>query len=148
MNRERRIFGCFGALVCALPTAPLAWFLLQSGSFTGFAGLIGFLLALGGYRLLARRCSGLGICAAALLAPLTALPGLYYGFATLILRDIMRHGCSMADALELVPMVALAPIYRGQLRWDLGSVVFLDLLTAALTARYLVLRRREAGSQE
>lgn len=147
MRRERRLPGCLGALVCSLPAAPLARLLLESGSFTGIAGLVGFLLALGGYRLLARRCSGLGVCIAALLAPLAALPGLYYGCAALILRDNARFGCTMAEALELVPVVALDPINRGELRWALGSVVFLDLLTAALTARYLALRRQEGIRQ-
>ena len=60
MKPERRLLGCLGALLGALAAAPLAWLMLGNGIFTGLAGAAGFLLSLGGYRLLAGRSSGLG----------------------------------------------------------------------------------------
>ena len=143
MKPERKLLGGIGALLGVLPAAPLAWVLMRSGVFTGIAGAAGFLLAIGGYRLLAGRCSGLGNVLAALLAPAAALPGLWYACAELILRDNERYGCTMAEALELVPTVAFDPINRGQLFWAVGGVVVLDLLCAILFARYLRLGKLE-----
>ena len=140
---ERRLLGCLGALLGALPAAPLAWLLLRSDIFTGIAGAAGFLLSLGGYCLLARRYSALGAALAAVLTPLAALPGLWYAFAEQIFLDNQRYGCTMAEALELVPMVVWDPINRGQLLWALGGLVALDLLCAILFARFLYLRRLE-----
>lgn len=134
---ERFWLGGLCAVLCALPTALPAWLLVRENVFTGPAGLLGFLLALGGWRLGAGQFSPAGICLAALLAPAAALPGMYYGCAQLILRDNAVYGCSMEEALELVPTVALDPINRPQLLWALGGVVVLDLLTAALAAQLL-----------
>jgi hypothetical protein len=140
---ERRKLGCLGALLGVLPAAPLAWVLTRSGLLTGLVGLTGFLLGLGGWRLLAGRSSGLGIGLSALLTPLAALPGLYLGYAELIQRENERYGCTLAEALELVPMVALDPGNRAELLWALGGLIFMDLLCALLAARYLRLRRAE-----
>ena len=145
MKRERRVLGCLGALLGVLPAGPLAWVLMRSGVFTGVAGAAGFLLSVGGYRLLAGRSSGLGCALAALLTPFAALPGLWYACAELILRDNERYGCTLAEALELVPTVAFDPINRGQLLWYVGSVVALDLLCAVLFARYLRLGNLESN---
>lgn len=143
MKPERKILGCFGALLGALPTALLAWALLRGGVFAGIAGAAGFLLSSGGYRLLAGRSSGPGIALAALLTPPAALPGLWYACAELILRENERFGCTMDEALELVPTVAFDPINRGQLLWTVGGVIVMDLLCAVLFARYLRLRKQE-----
>ena len=143
MGRERRWLGCLGAALGALPAAPLAWLLTRSDISLALAGLGGFLLSMGGYRLAAGRSSGFGICLAALFTPLAALPGLYCGYGELILRDNAHYGCTLAEALELVPVVALDPINRGMLLWDLGGLVLLDLLTAVLFARYRRLRELE-----
>lgn len=143
MKAERPLPGFLGALICALPAAPLTWLLVRHGLFLGLTGILGFLLALGGYRLLGRRCSGLGFTLALPLVFLAALPGLYYGYAELILQDNALYGCTMAEALELVPTVSLDPANLGQLLWDLGSILLPELLTAVLTARYLNLRRTE-----
>ena len=143
MKRERKLLGILGALLGVLPAAPLAWALMRGGIFTGVAGAAGFLLSVGGYRLLAGRSSGLGCALAALLTPPAALPGLWYACAELILRDNERYGCTLAEALELVPTVAFDPINRGQLLWYLGGVVALDLLCALLFARYLRLGNLE-----
>ena len=106
-----------------------------------------FLLAAAGWWLGAGRSSGLGISAAALLTPAAALPGLYYGCAELILRANAQYGCTMEEALELVPTVALDPINRGQLLWAVGGVLGMDLLAAGLFARYLRLRRIEKETE-
>lgn len=140
---ERRLLGCLGALLGALPAAPLAWLLLRNDIFTSIAGAAGFLLSVSGYRLLAGRSSGLGTTLAAILTPLAALPGLWYAFAEQIFLDNQRFGCTMAEALELVPTVARDPINRGQLLQVLGGLVALDLLCAILFARYLHLRQAE-----
>ena len=145
MKRERKLLGILGALLGVLPAAPLAWALMRGGIFTGVAGAAGFLLSVGGYRLLAGRSSGLGCALAALLTPPAALPGLWYACAELILRDNERYGCTLAEALELVPTVAFDPINRGQLLWYAGSVVVLDLLCALLFARYLRLGNLESN---
>ena len=145
MRPERRIPGCLGALLGALTTAPMAWFLLRQDLFTGAAGLAGCLCALGGYRLLAGRSSGFGAFLAAVLTPPAALPGLWYACAEQILLDNERFGCTMAEALELVPAVALDPINRSELVWAVGGVVVLDLLCVLFFARYLYLRRLEAA---
>lgn len=138
MRLKRRLLGCFCALLFVLPTAPLAWQLVKGGIFTGVAGLVGCVLALGGYRLGAGKQSALGVSLAAFLTPAAALPGMYYGCAELILRDNQRYGCTMEEALEAVPVVAMDPINRPQLLWALGGLLLLDLLTvitAVLTLR-------------
>ena len=142
MKPERPLLGFLGALLCCLPTAPLTWFLTRYGFSTAPAGVLGFLLALGGWRLLGRRCSGLGIALSALLAFLAALPGLYYSYAELILRDNAPYGCTLDEALALVPGVALDRGNRGLLLWDLGCFLLPELLAALLTARSPTLRRR------
>ena len=147
MGSERKLPGFLGALPGAAAAAPLAWLLLRSEFFPGLAGLAGFLLAAAGWRLGAGRSSGLGITAAALLTPATALPGLYYGCAELIHRANAQYGCTMEEALELVPTVALDPINRGQLLWAVGGVLGMDLLAAGLFARYLRLRRIEKETE-
>lgn len=146
MKPERRfsgLLGALGALLGALPTALLAWLLMGRGIFTGVAGAAGFFLSLGGFRLLSGRFSGLGNAMAALLTPLAALPGLWYACAEQILRENERYGCTMSEAMELVPTVAFDPINRGQLLWYAGSVVVLDLLCGLLFARYLRLGKLE-----
>ncbi len=143
MKAERPLLGFLGALLCALPAAPLTWLLVRHGLFLGLTGVLGFLLALGGYRLLGRRCSGLGYALAVPLVFLASLPGLWYGYAELVLQDNAVYGCTLAEALELVPIVSLDPANLGQLLWDLGSILLPELLTAILTARCLRLRRME-----
>ena len=140
---ERRRLGCLGALLGALPAAPLAWVLTRSGLLTGLVGLAGFLLALGGWRLLAGRSSGLGISLAALLTPLAALPGLYLGYAELIQRENAQYGCTLAEALELVPTVLRDPANLKSILVDVGSIILVDIISAWLTAKYLRLRRLE-----
>ena len=142
MKAERPLLGFLGALLCALPAAPLTWLLIRHGLFLGLTGVLGFLLALGGYRLLGRRCSGLGFALAVPLVFLAALPGLCYGYAELIFQDNAVYGCTMAEALELVPVSISDPANLEQLLWDLGSILLMDLLTAFLTARSLQLRER------
>ncbi len=143
MKQERRKLGCLGAALGVLPAAPLAWALTRSGLLTGLAGLAGFLLGLGGYRLLAGRSSGLGIGLSTLLVPLAALPGLWLGYAELIQQENERYGCTMAEALELVPTVLADSGNLKSVLVDLGSIVLLELLAAVLTAKYLRLRRLE-----
>lgn len=145
MKPERRKLGCLGALLGVLPAAPLAWVLTRSGLLTGLVGLTGFLLGLGGWRLLAGRSSGLGIGLSALLTPLAALPGLYLGYAELIQRENERYGCTLAEALELVPTVLADPANLKSIVVDLGSIVLLDVISALLTAKYLRLRASETG---
>ena len=142
---ERRKLGCLGALLGVLPAAPLAWILTRSDLLTGLVGLAGFLLGLGGWRLLAGRSSGLGIGLSALLTPLAALPGLWLGYAELILRENERYGCTLAEALELVPTILADPGNLKSVVVDVGSIVLLDILAAILTAKYLRLRASEAG---
>ena len=144
-KRERKLLGCVGALLGALPAAPLAWLLTGNGVFTGVAGAAGFLLSAGCYRLLAGRSSGLGNALAAVLTPLAALPGLWFAWAEQILRENERFGCTLAEAWEMVPTVAMDPINRGKLLWDLGGVLVLDLLCALLFARYLRLGKLESN---
>lgn len=146
MRLNRRLLGCLCAVLLVLPTAPLAWLLVRSGLFTGVAGFTGCLLALGGYRLGAGRFDALGFALAALLTPAAALPGMYYGCAELILQDNLRYGCTMEEALEAVPVVALDPINRDLLLGALGGLLALDLLTAILTAVWLRLKARESAA--
>lgn len=143
MRNERRRLGCLGVLIGVLPAAPLAWVLTRSGLLTGLVGLAGFLLGLGGWRLLAGRSSGLGIGLSALLTPPAALPGLYLGYAELIQQENARYGCTMAEALELVPTVLRDPANLKSILVDVGSIVVVDIAAALLTARYLHLRRLE-----
>lgn len=145
MRPERRKLGCLGALLGALSAAPLAWALTRSGLLTGLTGLAGFLLALGGWRLLAGRSSGLGIGLSALLTPLAALPGLYFGYAELIQRENERYGCTLAEALELVPTVLADPANLKSIAVDVGSIVLVDIISALLIAKYLRLRALEKG---
>lgn len=140
MERERPLLGCLGALLFGLLTAPLAWWLSSSQMFTGLAGVTGFLLALGGYKLLGRRLSGLAVGLSALLPPLLALPGIYYAWAEQILADNARYGCTLEEALEMVPQVAMDPFNHEALLWDLGGLAALDLVCAYCAAVYL--RRR------
>ena len=147
MRQERKLPGCLGALLGVLPAAALAWLFTGDDVFTGIAGVTSFLLILGGYRLLAGRISGFGAAVAALLAPLAALPGLWYAYAERIFQDNSSYGCTMAEAMELVPTVAFDPINRGQLLWAVGGVVALDLLCALLFARYLRLGRMERNKE-
>ena len=143
MHPERRLLGCLTALVCVLPTAPLAWQLTRADLFTGLAGLVGFFLAFGGYWLGAGRSSGLGYILGILLPLPAALPGIWYGLAEQIFWDNERYGCTMEDALELVPTVAMDPYNRGEMLLTVGGVLLLALLAALVTARYLHLRRIE-----
>jgi hypothetical protein len=136
MKPERRFLGLLGALLCVLPTAPLAWWLTRSDVFVGLAGLVGFLLAVGGYRVLAGHSSGFGVGVSALLTFPAALPGIWYGYAELILRENEPFGCTMQEALDLVPTVVFDPYNRFQVLWDLGSVLALDLLAAFLYVYY------------
>ena len=146
-RRARRLVGLLAALICVLPAAPLARLLTRAESFPGLAAAAGFALALGAYRLAAGRLSAAGLCAAALLTPAAVLPGLWYGWGELILRDNEPYGCTLEEALELVPVVALDPFNRVRLLWTLGGVLAMDLLCALLTARYLRLRREEEANK-
>ena len=141
---ERRLLGILGAVIGALTAAPLAWLCTTRNLSTALVGLTAFLTALGGYRLLGRRCSGFGAAVSALLPPLAALPGFYYGYGELVLRDNARFGCTLAEALELVPTVLADPYNRGRLLADLGALLLVDILAAALTAKTLSLRKAEA----
>lgn len=143
MKAARSLLGILCAALGALTAAPLAWLLLRGGLFTGIAGLTGFCLSALGWRLGSGRSGGFGLGLAALLTPPAALPGLWYGCAELILRDNAQYGCTLQEALELVPMVALDPGNRAELLWALGGLIFMDLLCALLAARYLRLRRAE-----
>ena len=136
MKTEKPVLGLLGAVIFVLPPAPLTWLLTRSGVFTGLAGMAGYLMSLAGYRVLGNRCGQFARWISLLLPPLAALPGLYYGYAELIYQENLLFGCTMPEALELVPTVALDPINRGQLLWDLGAIVLLELLTAFLLARY------------
>lgn len=136
MRPERRLPGCLGALLFALPAAPIAWQLTRSGVFLGLAALTGLLLSAAGYRLFAGRSSGFGLALAAVFSLLAALCGLWWGYAELILRENEAFGCTMSEALALVPTVASDPGNRVQLLWDLGSLAGLDLLGLWAAARW------------
>ena len=137
MQAERRLLGCLGAALGALPALFAARFLFVNGLLCNLAGLVGFLPALGGWRLLAGRCSGLGVGIAALLAFLAAMPGLYLGCADLILAENARFGCTMQEALELVPTVIADPYNLPPLLLACGGILVMDLLAAWLSLLYL-----------
>lgn len=137
MKPERPVLGCLGALLFALPAAPLTWLLARSDVYLGLVGLVGYLLSLGGYCLLGGRSSDFGRWFSVLPPLPAALPGLYYSYAELIYEENRRFGCTMREALELVPSVALDPGNRGELLWDLGGILLLDLLCALLLTKYL-----------
>ena len=144
MPGNKKLLSCLGALLGALLAVPLGRLLMGRGLFSGAAAVTGFLLILGGSRLLSGRLNGLGLALAALLAPLAALPGLRYAWAEAILRENERFGCTMEEALELVPTVVFDPANRASLLWDLGGLLVPTLILTLATLQYLRSSRTSA----
>lgn len=148
MNRGRPLLGLLGALLFSLPTGFLAWWLTRERIFTGLAGITGSFLAWLGFRLLTgRQDHWLAPTVSALLPPLAALPGIWYGYGARILAQNQIYGCTPEEAMELIPLVVRDPYNRSPVLRDFSSPLVLSLLTAILLAKYAVLKKEETKNK-
>ena len=137
LEKKRVVPGLAGAVLFSLPIPLLSWQLCRWSTFTGLAGALGCFLVWLGFRLFTGgRNHWLGPAMGALLPPLAALPGLWWGYGERIMLQNQPYGCTMEEALELLPQVLADPYNRGQVLMDFLSPLLLAILTALLLSKY------------
>ena len=137
----RRAAAVLSAILLALPACGAAWLSLTTGFPILPAGAVGFAVSILGCRFLFDRINGL-IWVSFGAAAVFSWIGLLLGYASLILRENAAYGCTLVEALSILPQVLTSPVNRADVLADHLQIGLGLLVMLGMTLLFLARQRR------